>query len=371
MFCPGRLTGPPLIEILVRAKRGCAISHSPLGKFCDFGDISSVFYHENRKIFNAPKTVRKWTFLLRVCDHFGGCAITHFWREPEFQLAVALQLAIGGKKKQSSPVSAAVLVCLGASASRRPSTPLPSAMGGDEPSPEEADNDPITALRTAGNNALREGKNDDAITAYTEAIKSAPKDHRLYSNRAAAYSKLDKVRQSNPLIHSPPFPCLVSITQPQWPRDPDIRGLPALPALPAAAAAAAAAPVGSAGVCLGLGLTSGLGVCSTRRRLLTLRSASSSTPPSPKATPARLSPSSPRGCASFSPLPPWAFLAFLAFFAISFCFPPIVVPLLISPLISALPFRSVLLHVFAGTPRPSSPARPASRLTLKMRHSSK
>ena len=129
-------------------------------------------------------------------------------------------------------------------------------MGGDEPSSEEADNDPITALRTAGNNALREGKNDDAITAYTEAIKSAPKDHRLYSNRAAAYSKLDKVRQSNPIIHSPPFPCLVSITQPQCGREIriDIRGLPALPA---AAAAAAAAAVGSARVCLGLGLISG------------------------------------------------------------------------------------------------------------------
>ena len=70
-------------------------------------------------------------------------------------------------------------------------------MGGDDPSPE-GDTDPVTALRTAGNVALKDEKYEDAVTSYSEAIKGAPKDHRLYSNRAAAYSKLGKVCQSTP-----------------------------------------------------------------------------------------------------------------------------------------------------------------------------
>ena len=53
--------------------------------------------------------------------------------------------------------------------------------------------DETATLRAKGNNALREGRHDDAVKDYSEAIKLSPNDHRLFSNRAAAYSKLDKV----------------------------------------------------------------------------------------------------------------------------------------------------------------------------------
>jgi Flp pilus assembly protein TadD len=53
--------------------------------------------------------------------------------------------------------------------------------------------DESATLRAMGNNALREGRHDEAVESYSSAIKLSPHDHRLFSNRAAAYSKLEKV----------------------------------------------------------------------------------------------------------------------------------------------------------------------------------
>jgi stress-induced-phosphoprotein 1 len=44
--------------------------------------------------------------------------------------------------------------------------------------------------RQEGNTAFKDGKFPDAVALYTEAIKRSPRNASLYSNRAAAYSKL-------------------------------------------------------------------------------------------------------------------------------------------------------------------------------------
>ena len=47
-------------------------------------------------------------------------------------------------------------------------------------------------LKSKGNAALQEGKVDDAIKFYTEAIAVDSENHVLYSNRSAAYAKAEK-----------------------------------------------------------------------------------------------------------------------------------------------------------------------------------
>lgn len=46
-------------------------------------------------------------------------------------------------------------------------------------------------LKTKGNNFYKNGEYEEAILTYTEAIEMDPLNHVLYSNRAAAYAKLD------------------------------------------------------------------------------------------------------------------------------------------------------------------------------------
>jgi hypothetical protein len=58
-----------------------------LGKFCNFGDILGVFYHENREISTRQKRGTKMDVFIEGVRSLLGCAITHFSREPEFQLA--------------------------------------------------------------------------------------------------------------------------------------------------------------------------------------------------------------------------------------------------------------------------------------------
>ena len=47
------------------------------------------------------------------------------------------------------------------------------------------------AERSAGNAALKEGRHEDAVGHYTAAIALEPEDAKLYSNRSAAYAKLE------------------------------------------------------------------------------------------------------------------------------------------------------------------------------------
>lgn len=47
----------------------------------------------------------------------------------------------------------------------------------------------MNALKETGNKALAEDKFDEAVAAYTEAIKLDPKNHVLFSNRSAAHAK--------------------------------------------------------------------------------------------------------------------------------------------------------------------------------------
>lgn len=52
----------------------------------------------------------------------------------------------------------------------------------------------VTSLKESGNAALQEGKFDEAIKCYTEAIALDGNNHVLYSNRSAAYAKAEKYK---------------------------------------------------------------------------------------------------------------------------------------------------------------------------------
>lgn len=56
--------------------------------------------------------------------------------------------------------------------------------------------DQINALKQKGNSALQEGRYEEAIRYYTEAIDLDKNNHVLYSNRSAAYAKAGKYKQA-------------------------------------------------------------------------------------------------------------------------------------------------------------------------------
>ncbi|XP_023175303.1 stress-induced-phosphoprotein 1 [Drosophila hydei] len=56
--------------------------------------------------------------------------------------------------------------------------------------------DKVNELKEKGNTALNAEKFDEAIAAYTEAIALDAKNHVLYSNRSAAYSKAGRFKEA-------------------------------------------------------------------------------------------------------------------------------------------------------------------------------
>lgn len=46
--------------------------------------------------------------------------------------------------------------------------------------------------KARGNEAFKNGQTEEALSAYTEAIRAAPSDAALYSNRSAAFAKLER-----------------------------------------------------------------------------------------------------------------------------------------------------------------------------------
>ena len=46
------------------------------------------------------------------------------------------------------------------------------------------------AHKTAGNEAFKAGRYDEAVREFTSAIELAPENHVLYSNRSAAHASL-------------------------------------------------------------------------------------------------------------------------------------------------------------------------------------
>lgn len=56
--------------------------------------------------------------------------------------------------------------------------------------------DQVALLKEKGNAALQEGKFDEAIKYYTDAIALDSNNHVLYSNRSAAYAKAEKYQQA-------------------------------------------------------------------------------------------------------------------------------------------------------------------------------
>ncbi|XP_072743230.1 stress-induced-phosphoprotein 1 [Anoplolepis gracilipes] len=56
--------------------------------------------------------------------------------------------------------------------------------------------DQVVSLKESGNAALQEGKFDEAVKHYTDAIALDSNNHVLYSNRSAAYAKSGKYQQA-------------------------------------------------------------------------------------------------------------------------------------------------------------------------------
>eukprot|EP00301_Raphidiophrys_heterophryoidea_P022808 c6874_g1_i1.p1 GENE.c6874_g1_i1~~c6874_g1_i1.p1 ORF type:complete len:149 (-),score=26.48 c6874_g1_i1:67-483(-) len=51
-------------------------------------------------------------------------------------------------------------------------------------------------LKEQGNLAVSQGRNDEAISCYTQAIYMDPNNHVLYSNRSAVYAKIGRNKQA-------------------------------------------------------------------------------------------------------------------------------------------------------------------------------
>jgi len=54
----------------------------------------------------------------------------------------------------------------------------------------------VEQLKRQGNSALQEGNMEEAIRLYSEAIHLDPDNHILYSNRSAAYAKLQEYEKA-------------------------------------------------------------------------------------------------------------------------------------------------------------------------------
>lgn len=54
----------------------------------------------------------------------------------------------------------------------------------------------VEQLKRQGNSALQEGNMEEAIRLYSEAIRLDPDNHILYSNRSAAYAKLQEYKKA-------------------------------------------------------------------------------------------------------------------------------------------------------------------------------
>lgn len=54
----------------------------------------------------------------------------------------------------------------------------------------------VDELKQKGNEAMKATDFDTAVQCYSEAIELSPENHVLYSNRSAAYMKLDKFEEA-------------------------------------------------------------------------------------------------------------------------------------------------------------------------------